>query len=38
MMAKSGYVGAMRRTDGLIVLPPDRETARRGEEVDFILW
>ncbi|MBC7078696.1 MAG: hypothetical protein H5T92_10390, partial [Synergistales bacterium] len=24
--------------DGLIVLPPDRETARRGEEVDFILW
>ncbi|WP_198470977.1 molybdopterin molybdotransferase MoeA [Acetomicrobium sp. S15 = DSM 107314] len=38
MMAKSGYVGAMRRTDGLIVLPPDRETARKGEEVEFIPW
>ena len=36
--SKSGYISALKRTAGLAVLPVSRETARKGEEIEVILW
>jgi len=36
--SKSGYISALKRTAGLAVLPVNRETARKGEEIEVILW
>lgn len=36
--AKSGYVSAMRGADGFIKLSSNRETLRRGEDVDVWIW
>jgi molybdopterin molybdotransferase len=36
LMAKSGYVGALREADTLILLDPSTETVRKGDSVQ--LW
>jgi molybdopterin molybdotransferase len=38
MNSKSGYISALKGTAGLAVLPVSRETARKGEEIEVILW
>jgi len=38
LAAKSGYVSAMRRADGFIILPSNQETLRRGEEAQVWIW
>ena len=36
--AKSGYVSAMKRSDGFIRLFPNMETKRTGDEADIWIW
>lgn len=38
ILAKSGYVGALNHSDGLIRLGEEVETVRQGERVEFIPW
>lgn len=37
-MAKSGFISALRSADGLVRLPENRETVRKGEPVEVWLW
>ena len=37
-MAKSGFVSALQSADGLVRLPEDKETIRKGEFVEVWLW
>ncbi|MEG1799472.1 MAG: molybdopterin-binding protein, partial [Synergistaceae bacterium] len=36
--AKSGYVSALSSSDGLVRIPEDMETVRKGEHVEVWLW
>lgn len=38
LSAKSGYVGILKESSGLIRLDESVETVRRGEKVEFIPW
>ena len=38
LQAKSGYIAVLQRAAGFIHLPENRETLRRGEEVEVWLW
>ena len=38
LFAKSGYISVLSKADGLIRIPEDRETVRKGETVEVWLW
>ena len=38
LLAKSGYISTLADSDGLIRMPENRETIRKGEEVEVWLW
>jgi molybdopterin biosynthesis enzyme len=38
LWARSGYILALGRSDGLLRLPEDVETLRKGKEVEVWLW